>query len=213
MGKNKETKLSIAEPNIKRAQFYIRGTAPLVMNKFSSKAKQQMKETQEAGSTAKKGKKREAKDFKECYENAKHVSTQGWLGIPAAAFRCAIIGACRTVGFAMTRAKLAVFIEADGFDADDATPLVKILKGKPRQLESTVRLANQSCDIHVRPMWDAGWEAKLTIAFDADQFTLEDVTNLLMRVGVQVGILEGRPGSPNSCGMGWGLFELIKPKK
>jgi len=34
------------------------------------------------------------------------------------------------------------------------------------------------------------------------------VTNLLSRVGMQVGIGEGRPFSKNSAGMGWGTFEL-----
>jgi len=32
---------------------------------------------------------------------------------------------------------------------------------------------------------------------------------LLARVGMQVGIGEGRPDSKNSAGMGWGLFEVV----
>ena len=36
----------------------------------------------------------------------------------------------------------------------------------------------------------------------------QDVTNLLMRVGQQVGIGEGRPDSKNSAGMGWGTFNV-----
>jgi hypothetical protein len=52
------------------------------------------------------------------------------------------------------------------------------------------------------------WKASLTIRYDADQFTVEDVTNLVMRVGMQVGIGEGRPDSRNSAGMGWGTFEI-----
>ena len=48
------------------------------------------------------------------------------------------------------------------------------------------------------------------IRWDADQFTLDDVTNLLSRVGLQVGIGEGRPDSKNSAGMGWGLFEIAR---
>jgi hypothetical protein len=41
-----------------------------------------------------------------------------------------------------------------------------------------------------------------------DQFTPEDVANLMARVGMQVGIGEGRPDSKNSAGMGWGLFKI-----
>ena len=56
------------------------------------------------------------------------------------------------------------------------------------------------------------WKAKLKIRFDADQFSLEDVTNLLSRVGQQVGIGEGRPDSKHSAGMGWGLFIIENTK-
>ena len=204
--------LTIAPPNMETGRFLIRGTSPLVMNKFSHKAKLGMMETQRAGSTAKKDRKRTPKDFKAMCEDAKHISTQGWCGIPAPAFRNAMVSACKVVGFAMTRAKLSVFIEADGFDKDDGTPLVKITKGKPKQLDLPVRIAMGSTDIHSRPMWNPGWEALVRIRFDADQFTLEDVSNLLVRVGIQTGILEGRPDSKSSCGMGWGLFDVCGTK-
>ena len=108
----------------------------------------------------------------------------------------------------MTRAKLSIFCEADGHDADDGTPLVKITKGKPRYHESLVRNASGVCDIRPRPMWAPGWQAKVRIRFDADQFEVDDMANLLMRAGQQVGIGEGRPDSKKSCGMGWGLFEV-----
>jgi hypothetical protein len=41
-----------------------------------------------------------------------------------------------------------------------------------------------------------------------DQFTHQDVANLMTRVGLQVGLGEGRPDSKNSAGMGWGLFQI-----
>ena len=109
----------------------------------------------------------------------------------------------------MTRAKLTVSVEADGQDPEDLTPLVRITKGEPRYFETYARVATGTCDLRARPMWAPGWEALVRVKFDADQFTLEDVANLLMRVGMQVGIGEGRPDSPNSTGQGWGLFELI----
>jgi hypothetical protein len=57
-------------------------------------------------------------------------------------------------------------------------------------------------------MYDVGWTANLRIDFDADIFTGADIANLVLRAGVQVGIGEGRPFSKNSCGMGWGTFEI-----
>jgi hypothetical protein len=109
----------------------------------------------------------------------------------------------------MTRAKLSLFIEADGYDAGDQTPLVRITKGKPKYSEHFVRNETKVADIRPRPMWREGWEAQVRVRYDGDQLTTTDVLNLLARVGLQVGIGEGRPDSPRSCGMGWGLFEII----
>ena len=201
--------VTIAPPNFQTGVFRIRGIAPYVQNKFSQKAREQMRAMQEAGSTARKGSKREAKDFHAAYEQAIHRTAEGWAGIPAPAFRNAMISACRTVGFQMTRSKLGLFIEPDGFDADDGTPLVRITKGEPEYHEAFVRNETGVVDLRPRPMWAPGWEAVVRIRFDADMFTLADVANLLMRAGLQVGIGEGRPDSKKSAGLGWGLFEIV----
>lgn len=201
--------MTIAAPNFQTGIFRIRGTAPYVQNRFSQKAQDQMHETQAAGSTSRKGKKRDPKDFDAVYKGAQHISTEGWHGIPAPAFRNAMISACRTVGFQMTKAKLAVFIEPDGFDHIDSTPLVKITKGEPHLHETVGRNATGVVDLRVRPMWDPGWEAEVRIRFDADMFTLADVANLMVRVGLQVGVGEGRADSRQSAGQGWGHFDLV----
>ena len=107
----------------------------------------------------------------------------------------------------MTLAKLSSFVEADGFDREDGTPLVRIIGGDYRSVTHHVRNATGVVDIRSRPMWDE-WEADVRIRFDADQFSLTDITNLLSRVGAQVGIGEGRPDSKSSAGMGWGMFRL-----
>lgn len=206
--KTEQREVLIKAPNFKTAEFKVVGTAPLVMNKFSRKAREQMKAAQEAGSQAKKGRRRDAKDFDACYEGAFHKSRDGWTGIPASAFRAAMISACRLVGFKMTISKLALFIEADGFDVDEGTPLVK-LEGKPRPLEMCVRNETGVVDIRIRPMFES-WSCKVKVRWDADIFSETDVANLLMRAGMQVGILEGRPDSKGSAGMGWGLFAFAK---
>jgi hypothetical protein len=206
--KTKSEVVSINPPNLLHCQIVIQGISPYVQCKFSQEALQQMHDAQEAGSTGKKGKLRVAKDFQAQYEQACHVSSENWYGIPAPSFRNAMISACKLVGYVMTRAKLAIFIEPDGFDRDDHTPLVKFSKGEPHYFESYVRLANGAPDLRARPMWDVGWEAVVKIVYDADQMTLSDVTNLLGRVGLQVGIGCGRPDSKTSCGQGWGLFQL-----
>lgn len=202
-----QTAVQIKPANIQQAVFKIKGTAPYVQARFSAKAMQAMKEKMLAGSTAKGKKVREARDFDDDFEQAKHISEQGWVGIPASSFRQALISACRLVNFRMTLAKLSVFVAADGFDRIDGIPLIKLQAGEPERTEMAVRNATGVADIRVRPMWRE-WAAEVKVSYDADQFTLQDVTNLMQRVGMQVGIGEGRPDSRDSAGLGWGTFVL-----
>ena len=202
-----QTAVQIKPANIQQAVFKIKGTAPYVQARFSAKAMQAMKEKMLAGSTAKGKKVREARNFDDDFEQAKHISEQGWVGIPASSFRQALISACRLVNFRMTLAKLSVFVAADGFDRIDGIPLIKLQAGEPERTEMAVRNATGVADIRVRPMWRE-WAAEVKVSFDADQFTLQDVTNLMQRVGLQVGIGEGRPDSRDSAGLGWGTFTL-----
>lgn len=202
--------VQISAPNLQYAHVKIRGTAPYVQHKFSAKARQQIIETQKQGSVAKSKRKREPKDFDEVYRGAMHLTAKGKYGIPAAAFRSAMIDACRLVGFKMTHAKLSVFIEHDDIDDDDGTPLV-FIKGRVRKHEGYVRLETGVIDIRVRPMWRE-WTADLRIKFDADQFSTSDVINLLHRAGAQVGVGEGRPNGKKSHGCGWGTFEIEESK-
>jgi len=201
--------LTVAPPNLQTGVFRIRGTSPYVQNKFSAKAREEMRQKQEAGSTANKGKKKEAKDFEKAAEAGKHYASDGWIGIPAPGLRSALISACRLAGFQMVKAKIAVMVTADGFDVTDGTPLVKIVKGEPEYHETFVRNESGVADLRPRPMWQPGWEADVRIQFDADMFTLQDVANLLVRAGMQVGIGEGRNDSRKSTGMGWGQFEVL----
>lgn len=199
-------KVVIPPPNLKTAVITIFGKSPYVQHAFSAKAQAQMEETQRAGTQARSRKKRAARDFEADYEAACHRAEAGWYGIPAPAFRNAMIDTCRLVGFVMTRAKLSVFVEADGYDRVDGTPLVKII-GEPEIHKGWGRNANGSADLRWRPMWKE-WSAKVMITWDQDQFSAADIANLFSRAGLQVGIGEGRPSSPNSNGLGWGLWTL-----
>jgi hypothetical protein len=202
-------RITISAPNMKTVQVRIKGTAPLMINKFSNKQKQMMLDKQTQGSKAAKGKAREAKVIDDVFEAARYKSDEGWDGINAACFRNAMISACRLVGFKMTMAKMSVFIVADGYDAEEGTPLVRILGKEPEVTSMAARNATGVIDVRIRPMWRE-WECELRIRYDADQFSATDVMNLLMRAGDQVGVGEGRHDSKASAGMGFGSFRLIE---
>jgi hypothetical protein len=203
-----EEAISIKAPDFRFLEINIRGTAPLVVNRFSAKAIEMMRATQEAGSTAKAKKVREPKDFDALFENAKHVSGDGWEGIHAAAFRNGAISACRAIGYKMTHAKLAFMVMADGFDRVDGAPLVRLSQGEAEQWVAPTRNATGVVDLRCRPMYRE-WAAVLRIKYDAGMLSSSDMVNLISRVGLQVGIGEGRPDSKASAGLGFGLFEIF----
>lgn len=211
--RNKEDKhITISPPKWAEAKFRIVGNAPLMIAKFSTKSKNQIHEKHVAGShAAGKKPKRESKDFKALYEAAKYVSREGWCGINALSFKNALIGACRTVDFKMVMAKLTLRVLADGYDRDDGTPLVKIVKGQPQYDERPARNASGGADLRARPRWDE-WECVVRIKYDTEFFSLQDVASLLMRAGYG-GVGEGRPSSKNSSGMDFGTFDIAGAKK
>jgi hypothetical protein len=203
---SEEQHLTIKAPRLYVASFKIMGEAPYMQNRFSQKSLNTMIDTQKEGSTTRGKKKREPKDFDAAYEGALYRPKAGGYGIPAAAFRLAMIDACRTVGYKMTHAKLAAFVIADDFDEIDGTPLVK-LYGTPRKHTMHARNSDGSTDVRTRPLWE-DWHAVVRVRYDADMFNESDITNLMMRVGLQVGVGEGRPYSKNSAGLGFGTFTL-----
>jgi len=205
-----ETKnLVIKAPAFQVAEFEIIGTSPLVIHRFSAKTKQEMKQKMETGKAASSKKKREAKNTDDTSQESRYISKEGWDGFHAGAIRSAMISACRLVGFKMTLAKLSLFVVNDGWDAKEPQiPLIRIY-GKAEKQEDIARVETGQPYVTIRAAF-YNWKSKLKIRWDADQFTIEDVYNLLIRVGMQVGLCEGRPDSKKSVGMGWGLFDVIK---
>jgi hypothetical protein len=157
--------------------------------------------------------KRAPKDYAAEFNAARYRARAGnWDGVPAGAFRAAMIAACRRVdGLPMTQAKGAFFIIADGRDETDGTPLIRI-DGKAAHDTRPVRLESGVADLRNRPRYDS-WACELKIQFDADLLSANDVANLLSRAGATVGIGELRPQGPNSYGGDFGMFRVTSQKK
>jgi len=201
------TSVQIKAPAMSVGQFEIHGTAPLVIHRFSEKVKRQMEQKMQEGKSASSKKNREAKDSEETFNEARYIAKEGWDGFHAAAIRNAMISACRLVNFKMTLAKLSIFVIADGWDKKEPQiPLIRIY-GKPVIQKDMARVETGQPYVTIRAAYH-DWSAKIRIRWDNEQFSLTDISNLLSRVGMQVGIGEGRPDSKNSAGMGWGLFSI-----
>ena len=203
--KVKETAVVISAPKFNTIEVLLQGTAPLVVARFSKKAELMAKMAE--GSSAKSKKERSARDYDKEAEDARYRAPEGWEGVNAAAFRAGMISACRLVGFKMTLAKLSLSVEADGWNVQDGIPLVRVY-GKSETFTAHTRNATGVVDVRSRPMYRE-WAIKLRVRFDADQFNVQDVYNLIARVGGQVGLCEGRPDSKSSAGCGFGTFEVV----
>lgn len=200
--------VTIRAPNFQTAIFLVKGAAPLVVHRFSKKIKGEMKGKMETGKAASSKKNRDPKSTDDLFQKSRYVSGDGWDGFHAGAIRGALISACRLVGFKMTLAKLSLFVMPDGWDKHEPQiPLIRIY-GEPQKQEDIARVETGQPYVAVRAAY-YDWSAKIKIRWDKDQFTAADVSNLLMRAGLQVGICEGRPDSRKSCGQGWGLFDVV----
>lgn len=207
--KVKQTAVVISAPNFQTVDVLLQGTAPLVVERFSKKAELMAKMAEGKSSGSKKV--RDARDYDKEAEDARYRSVENWEGMNAAAFRAGMISACRLVGFKMTLAKLSTFVVADGLDLKDGIPLIRIY-GDSETYTAHTRNATGVVDVRSRPMYRE-WAARLRVRFDSDQFTTQDVYNLISRVGLQVGIGAGRPDSKASAGCGFGTFEIVPNDK
>lgn len=202
-----QANIVVTPPRFHQATFTLVGVSPLVVHRFSQKVKQELLQKQLEGKAAKSKKVREPMDPEQLFNDARYRSAEGWDGFHAGALRNALISACRLVGFKMTLAKLSIFVIADGSDAlEPQIPLVRIY-GEPKMIQDLARVETGQPYVTVRAAYYP-WTAMPTLSWDADQFSATDVANLLSRVGIQVGLCEGRPDSRHSAGLGWGLFKL-----
>lgn len=192
----------IPQPNVGRIIIPIRGTAPLISHRFSEKARKMMLDKQ----TGKAQAKREKKDPHADYLGSLYVAEDGWCGMPCTSFKCAAVAACRMVeGITMVSAKTMFFVESQG-RTKAGEELVRII-GEHRLREDMVRLESGVADIRHRAEF-LTWSAELTVRFNANILTQDQIVNLFALAGAWVGIGEWRPSSPNTASGTFGLFEI-----
>jgi len=180
----KAKSVEIKEFDIKQVVIPVTGISPLITNKFSNKAMQMILDVHLGKA---KNKKHEIKDPNADYENAKHVSSQGWEGFPASGFKAAIIRAAKMIGMVMKDTQTAFFVKAD----DEETQLVRIY-GDSRMRQDMVRVGMGSADVRFRPEYPT-WEANLTIEFNEGILSLDQIYQLVKAAGYGCGIGEMRP--------------------
>ena len=189
--------IAIPKIEIDIVKFNVRGITPLIVSKFSEKAKQMMLDKQMKKASAGK----EAKDPQKQYEESLYKFADGKrTGFPAVEFKAAMVRAGKQLGMVMTDLRGRFHVMAEEND------LVEI-KGEPHIREDMVRLATGVADIRFRGEYSPGWEAEITIQYFKNAISKEQLAQLVVLAGFSCGIGEWRPERSNSGS--YGLFELV----
>ncbi len=187
----------IQKPQIQEVTVQIRGLSPVIMHRWSEKAKKEMLDKQ-----MKKTVKKVAKNPEEQYEDAKYLLDDGRLGFPADGFKNAMVRGAKALGLVMVDMKGGFFVHGE-YSSKEGRELVPI-DGKVEVREDTVRLNGGTADIRYRPQV-LGWSAKLRISFNKAAVSFDQIVNMLEAAGYGVGIGDWRPERNGQ----FGRFEVI----
>lgn len=185
--------VQLPQLNIKNVTIPIVGVTPLVVNGWSAKAIQMMRDAQMGAARAKKA----PKDPHACFEGAKYKDAKGNDCLKACFFKAAMVAAGRFLdGTNMTLLRMSVFVKGDllPFEFDECI-----------MHEGMVRNATGVADIRYRPMY-SNWRVSFDVEYFANDLSLSQVVELVRQAGMRVGICEGRP--EKSPTLGWGRFDI-----
>lgn len=133
------------------------------------------------------------------------------IAIPAMAIKKAMIRAASTLGYEMAKTK-CLFYVVGRMNKDGNTVIPINCKEKDVTMQSDLpKLMGGTPKPTYRARIDK-WSARLSIRYYPQLIDADALINMLQIAG-DMGILEGRANSPNSCGMGWGTFEVLNGKK
>lgn len=216
MVKKVEKEIEIKPLDIQRYTIKVVGDTPMIMHKWSEKAKRMMLEAQQG--TAK-GKKKESKNPVEDFISSMYWITEeptefteeafseaiangARFGFPLTAFKQSAISAAYRMGWVKDKMSLrgAFFIEADAVSTD-GSEVVEIFSDPPTIREDMVRVGMGTADIRYRGEFRQ-WYANLTISYNANaQYSLENILNILNAGGYVCGVGEWRPEKDGQNGM------------
>lgn len=195
------TTTTVSLTRIKRetAHIEIKGTAPLIVHRWSEKAKEMMLNAQQGKKMPK-----QLKDPAADYEASMYRLVDGGHGFPVMGFKAATVkGGGRLFGKSvkMTELRQLFTFLPDG-DCIDGTQLVRI-KGEPTMREDMVRVGMGTADIRYRAEY-RDWSAILRIEFVPSVIDLDSVVALVDAGGTN-GVGEWRPEKSGS----YGTYEVV----
>lgn len=184
--KNTES-ITLPRLNLQVIRLRLVGDSPLICHAWSEKAKREMLDKQMKRATQAKP----AKDPQADYEQSLYRHPDGGFGFPSVAFKNAAVDACSSIaGVTKVEARGAFHIVGD---------MVKI-EGEPTPREDMVRVGMGTADIRYRGEFRA-WATDITLRYNANVLSPEQIANLFNTAGFAVGVGEWRPQRDGSFGM------------
>jgi hypothetical protein len=182
-----DAQVAIDRIGIETIEVPIVGTSPLIVHRFSEKAKRQMLDNMQGRKTPK-----TIKDPEGEYEAAFYrLKGQDGYGFPVLAFKAATVGAARFYDKSVTMTALKQYLFFRGVPGVDGMSMA-VIDGEPELREDVVRLGRGSTDLRYRPIFHE-WSTTLTVMFVQSALTRGSVLSLIDAGGLGVGVGEWRP--------------------
>lgn len=170
------------------------GTAPLIVHRFSEKAKRLMLDNMQGRKAPK-----EMRDPQADYEACFHRVKGGGYGFPVTGFKQATVSAARFYGKNVTMVGLRQVMFFTGHMSEGESPQqLAVLTGEPHMREDVVRYG-QTTDLVYRPEFFE-WSTTLTVTYVKTALSRSSVLSLIDAGGLGVGVGEWRPLGKNSTG-------------
>lgn len=169
------------------------GTSPLIVSKFSTKAKQQMLDAQQGRKSPKKMRDPEQEYLDSMYTGLDGKGTQLY-GFPVTGFKAATVSAARFYGKDVKMTELRQFIFMKGRFFPEEGQQLAVIDGTPHIREDYVRLAGagRPADLRYRAEF-TDWKAVLEVSYVTSLLSQESVLSLIDAGGFGVGVGEWRP--------------------
>lgn len=169
----------------------ILGTTPLIVHRFSEKAKRQMLDAMQGKKTPKQPKNPDA-DYESAFYRFPDGSPDAF---PSSAFKLATVEASRFYGKDVTKVGLRQFVFVFG---EGRHEFVRI-QGDPTMREDVVRVGRGGTDLRYRPEF-TDWRTVLEVTYVTSALTRDSVLSLIDAAGMGVGVGEWRPEKDGTFG-------------
>lgn len=172
------TAITIPPLAIRNLQLTLIGDSPLIVHKWSEKAKKEMLDKHMMKVKAPKT----ARDPHQEYLDSLYVIEEGVYGFPTTGVKAAAVRACTFSEMKMTEARGVFHIDGE----------YVTIEGEPSMREDMIRVATGSADLRYRAEFKE-WRTTFVVKFNSSVLSAEQIVNLFNTAGFGVGIGEWRP--------------------